>query len=138
MPSPSTLGSSAMVAPSVSASSRRYRMGSIAITWPAPMTRPAWMAPSPTGPAPKTATSEPGSKTIRACPAANPDASWSPSNVSSAAVRSVKTGTQYSSNAVMISLIPPMPARAWTRVPSCICANGGNGSTPGAFEKNVN
>ena len=51
---------------------------------------------------------------------------------------SVNTGTQYSSNAVMISLMPPMPACAYTGVPSGISANGGNASTPGAFEKNVN
>jgi hypothetical protein len=50
----------------------------------------------------------------------------------------VKTGTQYSSKAVMISLMPPMPACAYTGVPSRNCANGANGSTPGALEKNVN
>ena len=47
--------------------------------------------------------------------------------MSCAAGRSVKTGTQYSSNAVMISLMPPMPACAYTGVPSRIWANGGNG-----------
>ena len=41
---------------------------------------------------------------MSAWPAANPEASWSPSSVSSAAGRSLKTGTQYSSNAVITSL----------------------------------
>ena len=38
----------------------------------------------------------------------------------------------------MTSLMPPMPACSYTFVPSRISANGANGSTPGALEKNVN
>ena len=39
-----------MVAPSFTAKSRRYLIGSITITCPAPVTRPACTTPSPTGP----------------------------------------------------------------------------------------
>ena len=53
-------GSSVVVAPSFIAKSRRYLIGSITITCPAPVTRPACTTPSPTGPAPNTTTSHPG------------------------------------------------------------------------------
>src|SRR3989338_6361616 len=115
----STLGSITVVAPTCRATARRVAIGSTAIICDAPLIRAPCTALRPSGPQPRTTTSDAGSTGATPNVVPNPQAPTHPSIDSSTGdTLLVNTGMQYHSYGIISSPNPPSLFHWSTSVPS--------------------